>query len=102
VTRCPMVDSPAIPRRTRIKLWVGNAPKNISARYAPKPLRMNQPKGETRLLETAQPQVEVDVHVALPPGDALDVIGQHLDLAAQAADFLAQFLDLGCQRQHRL
>ena len=50
------VDSPAMPRRTRIKLWVGNAPKNISARYAPKPLRMNQPKGETRLLETARPR----------------------------------------------
>ena len=71
-----------------------------------------------RLLEAPQPRVEVDVHVALALGGALDAVVRHLDLAAQrfsssrsarsgwrdraAAEFFSDVLDLADPRVERL
>ena len=54
------------------------------------------------MLKTAQALVEIDIHVALPLGDAFNIVAQGFDLTAQVADFFAQFLDFRDQRQHRL
>jgi hypothetical protein len=53
----------------------------------------------TGLFEPAQALVEVDIHVALALGHAVDVVAEGFDLAAQCADFLAQFLDFAGQRE---
>ena len=54
------------------------------------------------MLETTQALVEIDIHVALPLGDALDVVPECFDLSAEIANLLTQFFDFRSERQHGL
>ena len=52
--------------------------------------------------EAAQTAVQIEIKVLLALAGLLQLVGQGLDLAAQAGDFLRLALDLRCQIELRL